>query len=631
MCSDSGDYFYSSGRRCGLTRIQNTWAVHSPGGERRDGRANDPWGKHDLVILRSADPARVAAGVSARPRFITPVFDYGGGEPLVVTDEFIACFPPSLDDAAVAAINRRRGAVIVRTIAGPPRTYLLRAKSGDALAPANAYVESGEVVFAHPNFIARKHRRDIPDDPYFPNQWHLWNTGQSGALPGQDIDAPAAWDITRGSPDAIIAIIDDGVDRTHEDLQGDKFVPGYDFYDSDADPSAVEANEDWHGTAVTGTIAANGWNAMGGTGIAPGCRVMPVRLVAGPTTDAQDAEAIRWAAENGAWIISNSWGPPDGNPLIPGDEQVYPLPDIVKSAIDYAADEGRGGKGCLIFWAAGNGNEPVGYDGYASYGKVLAVGACDDQGVRSYYSDYGPELDLCAPSDGGVTSGIWTTDFTGTGGYNPMNVAYGDAAGNYTSSFGGTSAAAPLAAGVAALLLSREPGLTREEATARLLSTADRADPRSGSYGLDGHSDYYGSGRINARAALTRRTRHPRLELSAARPSVRQGDVPTLTFSLLGGKDEGQNIGAAYLVIMPPAGGPLFVGAGYRLSGTRAPFVSALRAADMAGALGSGAPLSALIPGRYTVYAALVEPGMDPLDPASWRHTPASAAFDFLP
>jgi len=84
-------------------------------------------------------------------------------------------------------------------------------------------------------------------------------------------------------------------------------------------------------------------------------------------------------------------------------------------------------------------------------------------------------------------------------------------------------------------------------------------------------------------------------------------------------------------VIMPPAGGPLFVGAGYRLSGTRVPFIPAVRAVDMEGGLGPGVPLSALIPGRYTVYVALVEPGMDPLDPASWRHTPASAAFDFLP
>lgn len=631
---ETGDYFYASGRRHELTRLPGTWAVHSPGGARRAGGAGEAWPRHDLVIVRGDDPegaAQTALGPSARPRFATPVFDYGGGEPLVVTDELIAAFPPALGDGAVAAAARAGGCAVVRPLACPPRAFLLRAEGGNALAAAAALVESGGAVFAQPNFIARKRLRLIPDDPYFPHQWHLLNTGQGGALPGADIDAAAAWEITRGVPDAVIAVIDDGVDLAHEDLGGERFVPGYDFYDHDADPSAEAANRDWHGTAVTGAAAADGGNATGVSGAAPGCRVMPVRLVAGETSDEQDADAIRWAAEHGAWIISNSWGPPDGNPFIAGDERVYPLPEVVRAAIDYAADEGRGGKGCLIFWAAGNGNEPVGYDGYASYGKVIAVGACDDRGVKSYYSDYGRELDLCAPSDGGVTSGIWTTDFSGAGGYNPMSAFYGDAGGNYFSAFGGTSAATPLAAASAALLLSHEPSLTREEATARLLAGADRADPMSGSYGPDGHSDDYGFGRVNACSPLVLRTRHPRIELRAGRPSLRKGDALSLRFTLRAGRDEAQNAGDAYIMIVPPGGGALFVGPRLRISQSPVPFLAGIRAADGEGDLAPAAPLPALVPGRYTFYAAIVERGADPLDPASWRHTPAAAVLDFLP
>jgi subtilisin family serine protease len=182
----------------------------------------------------------------------------------------------------------------------------------------------------------------------------------------------------------------------------------------------------------------------------------------------REAEAFKWATDNGADIISCSWGPPDGrwwNPDDPRHNQVIQLPPSTRLAIDYAVANGRGGKGCVVLFAAGNGNEPVDNDGYASYSKVIAVAACNDRGTRSVYSDFGNAVWCAFPSnDMGhppfnhpipLTSGIWTADRVDRDGYNVGNSADGDAAGNFTNSFGGTSSACPGAAGVAALVLSR--------------------------------------------------------------------------------------------------------------------------------------------------------------------------------
>ncbi len=182
-----------------------------------------------------------------------------------------------------------------------------------------------------------------------------------------------------------------------------------------------------------------------------------------------------WAADHGADIINCSFGI-DGRPWV--------LPDVVRAAIDKAVDRGRNGRGCVIFWAAGNGSELVSSDEWASYEKVITVAASTDQDVRASYSDFGPEVDVCAPSSGGKNS-ITTTSV-----------------GGYTDLFGGTSAAAPLTAGVAALLLSVNPNLTWSEIRDILCQSADRIDQENGKYDSNGHSDWYGHGRVNAHKAL---------------------------------------------------------------------------------------------------------------------------------
>jgi len=117
-----------------------------------------------------------------------------------------------------------------------------------------------------------------PNDEYFPNQWHLHNTGQSGGTPGADINAPEAWEITTGDPNIVIAVIDSGVDSNHPDLV-DNLAAGYDFYEDDdhADPS-LKDSLDAHGTCCAGLVAAEGNNSIGVTGVAYDSKIMPIRL-----------------------------------------------------------------------------------------------------------------------------------------------------------------------------------------------------------------------------------------------------------------------------------------------------------------------------------------------------------------
>jgi subtilisin family serine protease len=230
-----------------------------------------------------------------------------------------------------------------------------------------------------------------------------------------------------------------------------------------------------------------------------------------------EADSFAWAAENGADVISCSWGPPDGRWFEPNDplhQRFTPLPDSTRLGIDFAATQGRGGKGCVILFAAGNGNESVDNDGYASYENVIAVAACHDSSRRSVYSDFGdavwcafPSNDFGDPDTGHpepITPGIWTTDRHGRAGYDPGGVsATADAAGNYTKSFGGTSSACPGAAGVAALVLSKNPSLTRAEVKQILKDCCDVIDAGGGQYDAQGHSPKYGFGRLNAKKAVT--------------------------------------------------------------------------------------------------------------------------------
>ena len=260
-----------------------------------------------------------------------------------------------------------------------------------------------------------------------------------------------------------------------------------------------------HGTACAGVACANGTN--GASGVAPHAKLMPIRLASGLGSQ-READAFKWAADNGADVISCSSGPADGRWWVrrSAAQEGPPLPPSTRLAIDYVTANGRGGKGCVVLFAAGNGNESVDNDGYASYPKVTAVAACNDRGRRSLYSDFGKAVWCAFPSNdmGHVPSAIPNRSRRGSGrptagetlGYNTGFTAEGDPAGHYTNSFGGTSSSCPGAAGVAALILSVNPALKWQEVKELLKRACDRIGPSGGQYDATGHSPLYGYGRL---------------------------------------------------------------------------------------------------------------------------------------
>ena len=355
---------------------------------------------------------------------------------------------------------------------------------------ANKLRGSGEIVLAEPNFaVAGTLHIHRPTDDLFHLQWHLENEGGVGLTAGVDVNATRAWDISRGSRDVAVAVIDDGFDTGHPDFSSQgKIRSPRDFGQGDTDPSPHAGDN--HGTACAGVAVADE-NGAGVVGLAPECGLMPIRW-SGSVSDQDIKEQFDHPRLKGADVISCSWGVVSN---------VFTLSTSMKRTISRAATEGRGGKGCVIVFAAGNDNHdidnlPHSRDGFAIHPDVIAVAASNSRDKQSHYSNFGDAIWVCAPSSGAGGLGIVTTDVRGSRGYQP---------GDYTTRerFGGTSSSTPLVAGLCALLLSVNPDLTARQVKEILKKTAVPIDPAGGNYDANGHSRIYGWGRIDAFAAVT--------------------------------------------------------------------------------------------------------------------------------
>jgi len=411
----------------------------------------------------------------ARAAYVAPLFS-SNGETVAIIPEIVVRVRPGIEMNKVHRLCEMAGCAIKKSMEFTRQKYLL-----DVLGPnvdaVFAAVEvlnhCPEVEWACPNTASQPKLcgQITPNDEYFPMQWHLHNTGQSGGTPDADISAAEAWEITTGDPNIIVAVVDSGVDTNHPDLIHN-LVSGYDFLESDDLPDpALDYWGNAHGTACAGLIAAQGNNTIGVSGVAWNCKMMPIRISRSESpekeyfiTEADIASAFRWAATHGADVLSNSWG-----------WLKTPTPSIHSAIIDITevGGMGRDGKGCVVLFAGGNQGEPIGDYYPRRYPEVIAVGATDYDDVRWYYSNYGPELDIVAPSGGNSDEDVlanmgrdyaWTTDISGIAGYSELHGLYGV----YTeildySANGGTSSACPVAAGVAALILSIEPNLISAE------------------------------------------------------------------------------------------------------------------------------------------------------------------------
>ena len=481
--------------------------------------------------IRSLPDVEFAGGV---------LTDITGVVPVIYTENFFIKFIDSADIDDCRQVLREASLTIKHELTFATNSFFAAAPAGTGQAVfgiASQLLERTDVEYCHPELVLERSHKTIA-----PQQWHLAPAVVNGININSHAAVADAHAITEGQG-TIIAVIDDGVDISHAEFSSvGKIVAPYDATLKTSDPSPRSSRES-HGTACAGVACADGVN--GASGVAPKARLMPIRLRSGLGSIAE-AEAFRWAADNGADVISCSWGPPDGkwyNLSDPVHSTIFPIPASTRSAIDYALTKGRGGKGTVVFFAAGNGNEPVQNDGYASFPSVIAVAACNDTGRRSVYSDFGPAIWCCFPSgDFGhvpfshpapLTAGIWTTDRSGAAGYNPGNVAFGDAAGMYTNSFSGTSSACPGAAGVAALVLAVNPELKWHEVREVLKNCCDRIDPQAGQYNAAGHSAFYGYGRLNAARAVQLAAPQPQnTVLVQRRFDAPLPDLQTVSFQL---------------------------------------------------------------------------------------------------
>ncbi|MGH7263808.1 MAG: S8 family serine peptidase, partial [Candidatus Rokuibacteriota bacterium] len=434
-----------------------------------------------------------------------PVFiERRSGLRLVGTEEVVVRFEPSASAARRRKLLDGLGLAVTKTSEFDPRAHVVvptaLRRAARALDLANLLAEADDVVtYAAPNFLAEFGKESV-NDPRFGQQWHLRNTGRQGGTLHEDVRAPGAWALVGGGRAGIvIAIVDDGVSITHPDLEANiwrnpdrsaKDRHGRDFVNDkdrwNPNPKVFKAPydstelNDIHGTPCAGVAAAVGNNRKGVAGVAYRCTILPVKVFAANLAPIDRlADGIRYATRH-ADVLSCSW-------------TSAPHPDI-ESAVRDATTLGRRGRGAPLFAATGNDDTArIGFP--AGDPNAFGVGASNDRGRRSRYSNHGKGIAFVAPSsdeDAG-RQGITTTDV--------HLRSRGYSSGYYCDDFGGTSSATPLAAGVAALVLSANPALSWSRVGDILKTTADEIGGAQAGY-RRGYSTLYGHGRVNAEAAV---------------------------------------------------------------------------------------------------------------------------------
>lgn len=346
-----------------------------------------------------------------------------------VSDSLLVKFKAGTELPSAAA-NLTFGARVSKFIPGAELS-VLRLPAGKTVPQALNYYRGLDCVqYAEPNYKFKMYH--TPNDPQFAQQYQFTKA-----------KFPEAWDLWRGAPGTVIAVIDSGCDLTHPDLQS-KLVPGFDFSDNDSDPS----DPDGHGTHCSGNAAAATNNGVGVAGGGYNCKLMPLKIFPNATSDVIIA-AWRWGADNGARVFSMSFGRGGG----PSQAE--------QDALNYAL-----GKGVVHVAAAGNSNSStLGYP--QLYTGVLVVGSTNDQDQKSGFSNWGPNVHVAAGGDNQLS--------TFPGGYGRSS---------------GTSMSCPVVAGLAGLMVSRGPTLTPAQIISRIRSTCDPI------------GNWVVNGRINAFKAL---------------------------------------------------------------------------------------------------------------------------------
>jgi subtilisin family serine protease len=425
-------------------------------------------GQTGFALLQVQQKATVTAGQlhkagrsSGRFRYITPVLLTEEGQEIgALTDRIMVKLKNNVAINQMTELISAAGATIVKKYEFDQHVYFVQLPADSvnfACEIAWRFFQTGLFQYAEPDYLL--FIKKSTNDPFYNNQWSLNNTRQTGGTAGADIKAVQAWGITTGCDNIRVAVIDDGVQLNHPDLQA-HLLPGFDA--TGGGSAGSPTGNDAHGTACAGIIGAIADNGIGVAGIAFNSRLLPIRGYTGTstiydiTTAGWLANAIDWAWQNGADVISCSWHIAVGQAAI-------------QQAITNAVTSGRGGLGTVICVASGNENvSTISFP--SSVPAVIAVGAsspCDQRKSPSscdgenWGSNYGTGLDVVAP---GVK--IYTTDLQGANGYNTS--------GDYFANFNGTSSATPHVAATVALILSANATLTGLQARQLLESTTDK-------------------------------------------------------------------------------------------------------------------------------------------------------------
>lgn len=367
--------------------------------------------------------------------------------------------------------------------AEPPEPGL---EAAQRLAEAALAQHRGVKWHARERLLKRAKRRLHFNDPKYPQQWHLNNRKS----PGMDINVTGVWERNVTGQGVTVVVVDDGVEHTVKDIQPNYSPEGsYDLNSNDPDPMPHpdEENGNHHGTRCAGEIAAVSNNSFCAVGVAYGSRIAGIRVLDGPLTDSMEAVAFNKHYQIND-IYSCSWGPDDDGKTVDGPHQ------LGKAALQHGVIAGRRGFGSIFVVASGNGGQHkdnCNYDGYANSIYTVTIGAVDEMGYMPFYAEECASM-LAVTFSGGdkLMRSIATTDWDlqrGTG---------------CTEGHTGTSAAAPLAAGMIALMLQVRPCLTWRDVQHIIVFTATKYEDRHARWdpnqaGLS-HSHQHGFGLLNA-------------------------------------------------------------------------------------------------------------------------------------